>query len=229
MKYPASRVLVFSRAPRAGEVKTRLIPRLGAQGAADLHARLIHRCLDTVTHAGLCPVELWCAPSSHDRFFKVCRERYATGLYDQVQGDLGERMYAALASALDRAASAVLIGTDIPSLEAADLVAALQALQSGKDAVVGPASDGGYYLIGVRHADRRLFEHMPWGGPAVFRETSTRLQRLGLDWLRLRERSDVDTPEDFHNLPESIRIPPHPVIPPRPVNARRAGTSSRQK
>lgn len=206
MNYPASRLLVFARAPRAGEVKTRLIPRLGAQGAADLHARLIHRCLDTVTRAGLCPVELWCAPSSHAPFFESCRARYDIGLYDQVPGDLGERMYAALASALARAESAVLVGTDIPLLEVADLEAALQALQHGKDVVVGPATDGGYYLIGVRHADRRLFTHMPWGGPDVFRETSRRLQRLALDWLRLCERSDIDTPEDFHNLPESIRI-----------------------
>jgi len=206
VNYPASRLLVFARAPRAGEVKTRLIPRLGAQGAAELHARLTLRCLDTVTHAGLCPVEMWCAPSSHDPFFESCRERYHTGLYDQVPGDLGERMYAALVAALGRADSAVLVGTDIPSLEVADLEAALQALQDGKDVVLGPATDGGYYLIGVRRADRRLFTRMPWGGPEVLRETSTRLQRLALDWLRLRERSDVDTPEDFHNLPESIRI-----------------------
>jgi rSAM/selenodomain-associated transferase 1 len=208
MNYPASRLLVFSKAPHAGAVKTRLITRLGAQGAADLQARLIHRCLETVTGAGLCPVELWCAPSSREPFFEACRERYGIELYNQPPGDLGERMHAALASALGRGEAAVLVGTDIPSLETADLDAALQALRHGKDAVVGPASDGGYYLIGVRHADRRLFESMPWGTPAVFRETSTRLRRLSLEWLRLRERSDVDTPEDFHKLPESIRIPP---------------------
>lgn len=206
MNYPDSRLLVLTRAPRAGQVKTRLIPQLGAQGAADFHARLIHRCLETVTRAGLCPVELWCVPSCHDRFFQACRERYGIELYDQAQGDLGERMHDALATALARAESAVLIGTDIPSIEAADLDAAFQALQQGKEAVVGPARDGGYYLIGLKQANRRLFDQMPWGTATVFQETASRLQQLEMDWLRLREHGDVDTPDDYRRLPEAIRL-----------------------
>jgi len=206
MNYPFSRLLIFTRAPRAGQVKTRLMPQLGAQGAADFHARLIHHCLQTVTHAGLCPVELWCAPSCHDLFFHDCRDRYGVELYDQTSGDLGERMHAALGSALARAESAVLIGTDIPSIEAADLDAAFQALQQGKDAVVGPARDGGYYLVGLKQPGRRLFEGIPWGTSAVFQETVNRLQRLDMDWLRLREHADIDTPEDYQQLPETVRL-----------------------
>ena len=97
MNYPFSRLLIFTRAPCAGQVKTRLMPELGAQGAADFHARLIYHCLQTVMRASLCPVELWCAPSCHDPFFQNCRERHGVELYDQAQGDLGERMHAALA------------------------------------------------------------------------------------------------------------------------------------
>ncbi len=205
MNYPASRLLVFTRVPRAGQVKTRLIPQLGAQGAADFHARLIHHCLQTVTRAGLCPVELWCAPSCDDPFFQACRERYGLELHDQAQGGLGERMHEALAAALARAESALLIGTDIPSLEAADLDAAFQALQQGKDAVVGPARDGGYYLIGLKYADWRLFDRIPWGTATVFQETVSRLQQFAMDWRRLREHGDVDTPDDYHRLPEAIR------------------------
>jgi rSAM/selenodomain-associated transferase 1 len=205
MNYPESRLLVFTRTPRAGQVKTRLIPLLGAQGAADFHDRLIHHCLQTVTHAALCPVELWCAPSSNDAFFQACRERYGVDLYDQAQGELGERMHDALASVLARAESAVLIGTDIPSLEAADLDAALQALQQGKDAVLGPARDGGYYLIGMKHANLRLFERVTWGTSTVFQETVSRLRQFDMDWLRLREQADVDTPDDYQRLPEAIR------------------------
>jgi uncharacterized protein len=206
MIYPASRLLVFTRAPSAGQVKTRLIPLLGAQGAADFHARLIHRCLESVTRAGLCPVELWCAPSRHAPFFQACRERYGVELHDQALGGLGERMHDALASALARAESAVLIGTDIPSIEAADLDAALQALRQGKDAVLGPARDGGYYLIGLKHANRQLFDQMPWGSSTVFQETASRLQQLGMEWLRLREQADVDTPDDYHRLTEAVRL-----------------------
>jgi rSAM/selenodomain-associated transferase 1 len=206
MNYPVSRLLVFTRAPRAGQVKTRLIPQLGAQGAAVFHVRLIRHCLQMVTRAGLCPVELWCAPTCHDPFFQDCRERYGIELHDQAQGDLGGRMHNALGHALARAESAVLIGTDIPSIEAADLDAAFQALQQGKDAVVGPARDGGYYLIGLKQPDWRLFEGISWGTSTVFQETLSRLQQLGMDWLRLRERADVDTPCDYQRLPEAIRL-----------------------
>ncbi len=206
MNHPVSRLLVFTRTPRAGQVKTRLIPQLGAQGAAVFHACLIHHCLQTVTRAGLCPVELWCAPSCHDPFFQDCRERYGVKLYDQAPGGLGERMHKALGSALARAESAVLIGTDIPSIEAADLDAALQALQQGKDAVMGPARDGGYYLIGLKQPNWRLFEGISWGTSMVFQETLARLQQLDMDWLRLRERADVDTPDDYRRLHEAIRL-----------------------
>jgi rSAM/selenodomain-associated transferase 1 len=205
MNHPVSRLIVFTRAPRPGRVKTRLIAQLGAQGAADFHARLIHRCLQTVTRAGLCPVELWCAPSCHDPFFLDCRERYGVELHEQAQGDLGERMHKALASALARAGSAVLIGTDIPSLGAADLDAAFQALQRGAGAVLGPARDGGYYLIGLKQADRRLFDRIPWGTSTVLQETIIRLRQLDMDWRRLPEHADVDTPDDYLRLPEAVR------------------------
>jgi len=206
MNYPDSRMLVFTRAPRAGQVKTRLIPQLGSQGAADFHARLIRHCLQMVTRAGLCPVELWCAPSCHEPFFQDCRERYGVVLHEQAQGDLGERMHKALESALAQAEAAILVGTDIPSIEAADLDAAFQALQQGKDAVVGPAHDGGYYLIGLKQPNRRLFEGINWGTSTVFQATLARLQQLEMDWLCLREHADVDTPEDYRRLLEAIRL-----------------------
>jgi rSAM/selenodomain-associated transferase 1 len=206
MNYPDSRLLVFTRAPRPGQVKTRLIPQLGSQGAADFHARLICHCLRMVTRAGLCPVELWCAPSCHDPFFQDCRERYGVELHEQAQGDLGERMHKALASALEGAEAAILIGTDIPSIEVADLDAAFQALQQGKDAVVGPAHDGGYYLIGLKQPNRWLFEGINWGTSMVFQETCSLLQQLEMDWLCLREHADVDTPEDYRRLLEDIRL-----------------------
>jgi uncharacterized protein len=208
MNYPDSRMLVFTRAPRAGQVKTRLIPQLGSQGVADFHARLIHHCLQRVTRAGLCPVELWCAPSCHEPFFQDCRERYGVVLHEQAQGDLGERMHKALESALAQSEAAILIGTDIPSIEAADLDAAFQALQQGKDAVVGPAHDGGYYLIGLKQPNRRLFEGINWGTSTVFQTTLARLQQLEMDWLCLRELADVDTPEDYRRLLEAIRRAP---------------------
>jgi rSAM/selenodomain-associated transferase 1 len=205
MIFPDSRLIVLARAPRAGWAKTRLIPRLGAEGAAALHARLIEHCLQTVTSAGLSPVELWCAPGRDEPFFRSCRERYSVGLYDQIPGDLGARMHAALASALNRAESAVLIGTDVPTIQAADLDAAFQSLHAGADVVLGPARDGGYYLIGMKQADPRVFKAIRWGSSAVYQDTVGRLRAHGWRWCALREQRDVDTPEDYERIPEAIK------------------------
>jgi rSAM/selenodomain-associated transferase 1 len=208
---PHSRLIVFARAPRAGLTKTRLIPRLGKQGAAMLHARLIAHCLRTVTGAGLCPVDLWCTPTGDDPFFQACRERYGVGVYDQGPGDLGTRMHAALASALIDADSAVLIGTDIPGLEASDIDAAFQALHGGADVVLGPARDGGYYLIGMKQADPDVFEGIPWGTSTVYQHTVDRLRQRRWIWRRLREHRDVDTPEDYVELPQTLKCAVRPV------------------
>jgi rSAM/selenodomain-associated transferase 1 len=205
MIYPYSRLIVLARAPLAGQAKTRLIPRLGAEGAAALHARLIEHCLQTVTSAGLSPVELWCSPGRDKPFFRDCGERYGVGLYDQSPGDLGARMHAALASALKRAESAVLIGTDVPSLQASDLDAAFHALHDGADVVLGPARDGGYYLIGMKQADRRVFKGIRWGGSTVYQDTVSRLREHGWRLCGLREQWDVDTPEDYDRIPEAIK------------------------
>lgn len=205
MIYPDSRVIVLARAPRAGQAKTRLIPRLGAHGAAAFQARLIERCLQTVTGAGLSPVELWCTPSRDEPFFRDCRERYDVGLYDQIPGGLGARMHAALTSALNHAASVLLIGTDVPTLQAGDLDEAFHALHAGADIVLGPARDGGYYLIGMKQADRRVFEGIRWGGATVYQDTVFCLREHGWRWYELREQRDVDTPEDYERIPEAIK------------------------
>jgi rSAM/selenodomain-associated transferase 1 len=206
MRYPDSRLIVFARAPHAGKAKTRLIPRFGAGGAATLQARLIAHCLRTVTGAGLCPVELWCAPTRDDPFFHDCARRFGVGLHNQEEGDLGARMHAALASTLQRVNSAVLVGTDIPGLAAADVGTAFRALHGSRvDVVLGPTHDGGYYLIGMKQADRGVFEGIVWGGSAVYQDTLARLKRRGRRWQALREHHDVDTPQDYDALPEALK------------------------
>jgi rSAM/selenodomain-associated transferase 1 len=200
MKYPESRLLVFTRAPVAGQVKTRLVPLLGEQGAADFHARLVHRCLETVTGTGLCPVDLWCSPSIDEPFFQSCRTRYGVRLQRQIQGNLGQRMQHALVSALQTCRGAVLVGTDCPSLTSRDLDASLNELQRGTEVVLGPARDGGYYLIGGNTAEPLWFTDIPWGTSAVLGETVARLHRAGVGYHCLDERQDVDTPADYRRL-----------------------------
>lgn len=193
---PESVLLVFARAPEAGRVKTRLAPLLGEEGAARLHARLVERTLKTAVAAGFASVDLYCSPGIKDVFFGKMQERYGVRLRSQGRGNLGDRMY----RALRRHPGAVLIGSDCPALRPADLRDAARALRSGADAVLSPAEDGGYALIGLRRASPTLFAGIPWGGPAVLERTRARLRRLGWQWKELRTVWDVDRPEDVARL-----------------------------
>ena len=197
MKYPDSRLLVFTKAPEAGKVKTRLAATLGTHAAARLYAGMVHDCLEKSVSADLCPVEIWCSPSPEHAFFRRCKERYRCHLYQQGTGDLGQRMSHAIRSALQHAEHVVLIGADCPALAPADLDEAFNALQQGIDVVLGPAEDGGYYLIGMRDQQPSLFESIPWSTDNVLAVTETRLRQQGLDWHTLPVRRDIDTAEDY--------------------------------
>jgi glycosyltransferase A (GT-A) superfamily protein (DUF2064 family) len=174
-------VLVFSRAPVPGRVKTRLVPRLGEWGAARLHARLTAHALRTAGAAGCGPVEL------HD----TAKQRGA---------DLGERMHRALSRALRRHRGAIVIGSDCPALRPADLARAARWLAGGCEVVLSPAEDGGYVLIGARRISTRLFSGIAWSGAEVYATTVQKLDSLGYRWRALRRLWDVDRPEDLERL-----------------------------
>jgi len=197
MKYPDSRLLLFTKAPESGSVKTRLAAFLGADAAAGLYEDLLHDCLEMSVSADLCPVEIYCSPSTGHDFFQYCRERYRTRLQQQMQGDLGQRMSRAIRSALQRAEHVVLIGADCPALTADDLDSAFYALQQGTDVVLGPAEDGGYYLIGMSNHHAGLFENIPWSTHKVLAATKTLIREQGLSWHSLPVHRDVDTAEDY--------------------------------
>ena len=183
-------IIVFARAPVPGEAKTRLIPRLGAWGAARLHARLVRHALRTARAARCGPVELHLTrPHSLFKGARLQRGR-----------DLGERMYRALSKAKK---PAILIGTDCPALAPADLRRAARWLRGGCDVVLAPAEDGGYALIGARRVSRRLFEDIAWSTPRVYAQTVEKLR--GHRWRALRTVWDVDRPEDLERL-RSLRF-----------------------
>ncbi len=192
-------VLVFAKAPVPGQVKTRLIPRLGADGAAALQARLIERALATARTAAVGPVELWCAPSpAHPALAPFAAG--AASLHEQGDGDLGERMHRALTHACCAGRAAMLIGCDCPALTAQDLREAAAALAQGCDAAFTPAEDGGYMLVAVRRSEAALFAGVEWGSDRVMRQTRERLARLDWRWRELPMRWDVDRPEDYERL-----------------------------
>jgi hypothetical protein len=196
----AGHIIVLARAPLPGRAKTRLIPALGAQGAARMHALLLRRTLATVSEAAggsaTLPVTLRVAPAVGHPLFAQLQRRYGVQLRAQGGGDLGRRMQQALAAALRDSEAAVLVGSDCPGLAAGDIRSALQALQGGMDAVLGPALDGGYWLIGLRRPSAAVFQGVDWGGARVAAQTRQRLRRLGWRWLELTPRGDLDLPAD---------------------------------
>ena len=195
-----TRLLIFTKAPRPGTVKTRLIPLLGEAGAAALHVRLVKRALATARAAGIGPIELRCAPDCDDPFLRFCGGCYDASLTPQADGDLGARMAAAFEQALACHRYAILIGTDCPALTARHLRDARRTLAAGSDAVLVPAEDGGYALIGLTRCDRRIFAGIAWGEDGVMNQTRNRLSELGWRWRELETLWDVDRPEDYRRL-----------------------------
>jgi rSAM/selenodomain-associated transferase 1 len=199
-----TRVLVFARAPVPGQVKTRLTPALGPDGAARLHRRLTEALLTRLAALAAMPVELWATPDPAHPFFVSAAQRWPVTVHQQQGDDLGERLATAASAALTRADAVVLIGTDCPELSNDYLCLAAQQLQS-HDAVIGPAHDGGYVLLGLKRAAPSLFSRMPWGSAQVAALTIQRMQRLGWTWLELPTLHDIDRPEDLAHLPDAAR------------------------
>jgi rSAM/selenodomain-associated transferase 1 len=202
-QFPDARLLVFAKAPVPGQVKTRLAGTLGPRGAAELYKRLLRRTLAIAVTARLCPVDLWCAPDARHGCFAVCRRDCGVRLRRQGDGDLGRRMNHALSRALANHPYAVLIGGDCVSLGAAELRQAFARLATGTAAVLGPAADGGYLLVGLRRPAPALFRGIAWSTPAVLEATRRRLRRAGLVWAELPAGWDVDSPADLRRLRRS--------------------------
>lgn len=194
-------IAVMARAPQPGAAKTRLIPALGAVGAARLQRRFTLQALVEASRATTGGVTLWGAPHCQHRFFRALRRRLAVELRSQSEGDLGARMAAVFAA---YSGPVVLIGTDCPVLLAAHLVAAARMLRGDgdgpNDAVFVPAEDGGYVLVGLRGPQPRLFEGIDWGSERVMAQTRERLSELGLRWVELPTLWDVDRPGDLLRL-----------------------------
>lgn len=196
-QYPDSVLMIFCKAPIPGQVKTRLIPELTAGQAAELHIELSTATLQRATQSKLCPVQLWCAPTTGHDFFTASKAAYQLVLKQQQGADLGERMHHAFCSALAGYSHALLMGCDCPSLTEQDLEEALTALNRENDVVLAPAEDGGYVLIGLNRPQPELFANMPWGTARVLDETRGRIARHKLRHHELSEQWDLDTPTDL--------------------------------
>lgn len=186
---PEPGIAILARAPVPGKAKTRLIPALGAAGAATLQDWLLRHALATAQAAGIGPIALWLDG-------ELGGLPDAVTVYPQPEGDLGARMRAAI----EARPGTLVIGTDCPALTGDHLRLAAQCLRRQVDAVVIPAEDGGYVLIGMREPVSAVFERVEWGTDRVMAQTRRRLAALGWRWRELETLWDVDRPDDLPRL-----------------------------
>jgi rSAM/selenodomain-associated transferase 1 len=190
-------IAILAKAPVAGTVKTRLVMMLGVDGATTLQERLIARTVETAAEAATGPLTLWASPDERHTCFQDLARRFPLAFARQPAGDLGARMVAAVTQAN---APIIVIGTDCPVLTATHLRDAADVLRSGTDAVVFPADDGGYVLIGLRQPAPGLFADMAWSTDGVMIETRRRLTHLALSWREPAQLWDVDRPTDVRRM-----------------------------
>ena len=200
-----TRIIVFAKAPQPGFAKTRLIPALGAKGAADLARRMLFNTLEEALAAGIGPVELCVTPKIDAAEWQGMPLPSGIEIYDQGEGDLGARLARASERALAEAEPILLVGTDCVELTAVLLREAAQAMHE-HDAVIHCTADGGYALLGIKRFDSCLFSDMPWSTAAVAGTTLARLGRLGWSVQIGQTLHDVDEPEDLQYLPAKFRL-----------------------
>ncbi|MBI5116021.1 TIGR04283 family arsenosugar biosynthesis glycosyltransferase [Candidatus Poribacteria bacterium] len=195
----SERLIIFTRYPAPGNTKTRLIPAVGAQGAADLHRRMTEHALSRLKR--LKPHRRVSIEISYDGGSEqLMKEWLGPGVIfrPQIGSGLGERMAGAFSEAFaEGAEKVVLVGTDCPGLNVSIAEEAFRALRHS-DVVLGPASDGGYYLIGLKRVTPQLFDGISWGATEVLEQTLKTANDLGLSTAFVSKLDDVDRVEDLH-------------------------------
>lgn len=192
-------IMLFARIPVPGKVKTRLIPALGAQGACRLYRAMLQSSIAQLQRVAADELQLWLAASGDDsdQGFVVPA---ALSLHRQYGDDLGLRMAHGFRHNFDLGCSGVIVvGSDCPQLRLEHYQHVLSELEH-HDAVIIPALDGGYVLLGLRRYHHSLFLDIPWGGDCVYRSTVDKFEALGWSWCALDALADIDRPEDLGYL-----------------------------
>ena len=198
-------LIVFAKAPVAGQVKTRLMPVLGAEGAANLAEKLLLHALQQACELSVDHLELCVSPDASHPAFERAQSAAPGRLHLTLQGDgdLGQRMHRAITRGLTLHRQVLLMGTDAPGLTTVLLKMAQQAL-THHDAVFVPAFDGGYALVGLTRPTPALFLDMTWSTSQVMAQTRERARQAGLQWTELAPVADIDVPDDLIHLPTSF-------------------------
>ncbi|MBI1905439.1 MAG: TIGR04282 family arsenosugar biosynthesis glycosyltransferase [Rhodocyclales bacterium] len=194
------RIIVFAKAPLPGLAKTRLIPALGAEGAARLASAMLHATLTAALESGVGPVELCATPAVTDPAWRTTVIPADVECSDQGNGDLGARMQRAAARGIARGTPVLLSGTDCAEMSTQLLRDAAHALrQTGS--FIHPTADGGYALLGLTRSDAALFERIAWSTSVVASVTMTRIRELGWPLHVGSVLHDIDEAADLHLWP----------------------------
>ncbi|NJS09741.1 MAG: glycosyltransferase [Microcoleus sp. CSU_2_2] len=200
-----NKLIIFTRYPAPGKTKTRLIPVLGKEGAANLHRLMAQKTIAralSIENSGRFSVEIYYAGGSQ----QLMQDWLGTEMiyHNQGDGDLGARMAAAFQNCFDSGIDKVaIIGTDCPDLKAEIISKAFDELERS-DVVLGPAQDGGYYLIGLRRSLPELFYGINWGTEEVLAQTRAIAKKFDLKIAELPTLTDIDQPEDLLDLDMNI-------------------------
>ncbi len=195
-RYPDTALLVFAKAPEPGKVKTRLIPLLGKVAASEFYSKMASDIISRLAESKLCPMILYCHPDTTHLFFEQHAKKFNLKLRSQQGMNLGERMFHAVKWALDSSSKVIIIGTDCPSYSAHYIEEAVNQLDKYA-VVVGPATDGGYVLIGMKQAHHQLFSDIEWGTNTVLQATVTKIKENKLSYFLLSPLNDIDEPGDL--------------------------------
>jgi rSAM/selenodomain-associated transferase 2/rSAM/selenodomain-associated transferase 1 len=194
-------IALLAKAAIPGLAKTRLIPLLGATGAARQQRRFTHQTLHTAQQSNLGEITLWCAPDTQHKSFRALSLHRAVSCKPQPQGDIGDRMRHCMDSHFTNAKASplLIIGTDCAVLAPGHLQAAARSLLT-HDACLIPAEDGGYVLLGLRRPIHEVFEQIDWSTERVLAQTREQLKRAGVTWDELPGLWDIDEPADWQRL-----------------------------
>ena len=196
-------LILFAKSPVPGRVKTRLMPELSAQQAADVATFLIKRTVQLAVSNWSGSIALHTYPDTEHEVFRDLSDTHGLRLAAQKQGDLGEKMCSAISELTERGIPAAVMGCDVPHCPGALLRKAHELLQQGRN-IIGPTVDGGYYLIGLQQAWPEIFSGIRWGSDHVMQNTLEAAQRCGIRFTLLARLRDIDRFEDLKWVAKDI-------------------------
>ena len=193
----ASTLIVFARKPVKGKVKTRLGKVIGCYRAMEVYRFLLMSTLRELQTIRRVRKILMVADPADISWFR--RQLFCRGwiVRPQTVGNLGRRMEQAFSYELRRSGSVVLVGSDVEAIQAKDIIQTFTLLGQGVETVIGPALDGGYWLLGRSDCDADIFNDIKWGGSQVFSKTKKKLESTGCSYCEISQRRDIDSRSDL--------------------------------